>query len=92
VQRTGTLPASAVTVTRCAPELAETSQPEERADVPITEWLPDTEEQRYEVNLRNLLGAVEAMEDGSRPGEPCPGEPRPGEPGPGTGSAAIGNA
>jgi hypothetical protein len=53
--------------------LAETSQPEQRADVPITEWQPDTEEQRYEVSLRNLLGAVEAMEDGSRPGEPGPG-------------------
>ena len=53
--------------------LAETSQPEQRADVPITEWLSDTEEQRYEVNLRNLLGAVEAMEDGSRSGEPGPG-------------------
>ena len=64
--------------------LAETSQPEEPADVPITEWLPDTEEQRYEVSLRNLLGAVEAMEDGS-----CPGQSRPGEPGPGTGSAAT---
>ena len=49
--------------------LAETGQPEERADVPITEWLPDTEEQRYEVNLRNLLGAVEALEDGCRPGD-----------------------
>jgi len=66
--------------------LAEASQPEQRADVPITEWLPDTEEQRYEVNLRNLLGAVEAMEDGSRPGES-----RPGEPGPGTGGAATSN-
>ena len=60
--------------------LTETSLPEEQADVPITEWQPDTEEQRYEVSLCNLLGAVEAMEDGFRPGEP-----RPGEPGPGTG-------
>jgi hypothetical protein len=60
--------------------LAEASQPEERADIPITEWQPDTEEQRYEVSLRNLLGAVEAMEDPSRPGQS-----RPGEPGPGTG-------
>ena len=58
--------------------LAETSQPEEQADVPITEWLPDTEEQRYEVGLRNLLGAVEAVEDGSRPGESRPGESHPG--------------
>ena len=66
--------------------LAEASQPEERADVPITEWQPDTQEQRYEVSLRNLLGAVEAMEDGS-----CPGQSRPGEHGPGTGSAATSN-
>ena len=66
--------------------LAETSLPEEQADVPITEWQPDTEEQRYEVSLCNLLGAVEAMEDGSRPGES-----RPGEPGPGTGGAATSN-
>jgi hypothetical protein len=58
--------------------LAETSLPEEQADVPITEWQPDTEEQRYEVSLCNLLGAVEAMEDGSRPGESRPGEPGPG--------------
>jgi len=61
--------------------LAETSQPQEQADdVPITEWLPDTDEQRYEVNLRNLLGAVEAMEDRSRPGESRPGEPASGTP------------
>ena len=60
--------------------LAETSQPEEQADVPITEWLPDTEGQRYEVSLRSLLGAVEAMEDGSRPGESRPGEPASGAP------------
>ena len=53
--------------------LAEASQQEERADAPFTEWQPDTEEQRYEVSLRNLLGAVEAMEDGSRSGEPGPG-------------------
>ena len=49
--------------------LAETSQPEERADgVPAVEWLPDPDAQRYEVGLRNLLGAVEALEDGSRLG------------------------
>jgi hypothetical protein len=60
--------------------LAETSLPEEQADVPITEWVPDTDEQRYEVSLRNLLGAVEAMEDRSRPGESRPGEPATGAP------------
>jgi len=55
--------------------LAEASQPEERADVPITEWQPDTQEQRYEVSLRNLLGAVEAMEDPARPASPVPASP-----------------
>jgi hypothetical protein len=50
--------------------LAETGQPEEEAaGLPIDEWLSDpVEDQRYEVNLRSLLGAVEALEDGSRPG------------------------
>ncbi len=49
---------------------AETSQPEEEAvRVPIDEWLIDpVDAQRYEVGLRNRLGAVEAMEDGSGPG------------------------
>ena len=47
---------------------AETSQPEKQAvGVPIDEWLFDPDAQRYEVGLRNLLGAVEAMEDGSGP-------------------------
>ena len=47
--------------------LAETSQPEEEAlGVPIDEWLSDpADAQRYEVPLRSLLGAVEALEDGS---------------------------
>jgi hypothetical protein len=45
---------------------AETGQPEEEAvSVPIDEWLLDpADSQRYEVGLRNLLGAVEALEDG----------------------------
>jgi hypothetical protein len=49
--------------------LAETSQPEEEAlGVPIDEWLIDpVDAQRYEVALRTLLGAVEALEDGSGP-------------------------
>jgi len=49
--------------------LAETSQPwEEAVGVPIDQWLSDpADDQRYEVNLRTLLGAVEAMEDGSGP-------------------------
>jgi len=49
---------------------AETGQPyEEAAGVPIDEWLSDpADDQRYEINLRSLLGAVEALEDGSGPG------------------------
>lgn len=47
----------------------ETSQPEKQhGGVPIDEWMFDPDAQRYEVGLRNLLGAVEAMEDGSGPG------------------------
>ena len=59
--------------------LAETGQPEkEAADVPIDEWLVDPEdEQHYEVGLRSLLGAVEALEVGSGPGDrPPPTEVR----------------
>ena len=50
--------------------LIETSQPEEEAaGVPIDEWLSDpADDQRYEVNVRSLLEAVEVLEDGSRPG------------------------
>jgi hypothetical protein len=50
---------------------AETGQPEEEAvGVPIDEWLLDpADAQRDEVGLRNLLGAVEALEDGSGPGQ-----------------------
>jgi len=50
--------------------LAETGQPwEEAVRVPIDEWLSDpADDQRYEVGLRSLLGAVEAVEDGSGPG------------------------
>jgi len=46
--------------------LAETSEPEEEAaGLPIDEWLSDpVDDQRYEVNLRGLLGAVEALEEG----------------------------
>ena len=46
---------------------AGTSQPEEEAvRVSIDEWLFDpADAQRYEIGLHNLLGAVEALEDGS---------------------------
>ena len=47
---------------------AETSQPE-AACVPIDQWLTDpTDDQRYEVGLRTLFGAVEALEDGKTAG------------------------
>jgi hypothetical protein len=50
--------------------LAETSQPElEAGGVLTVESLLDEDAQRYEVGLRSLLGAVEAVEDGSRPGD-----------------------
>lgn len=46
--------------------LAEASQPGEDADgIPTDEWPPDPDAQRYEIYLRSLLGAVEALEDGS---------------------------
>jgi hypothetical protein len=47
--------------------LVETSQPEEETvGVPIDEWLFDpADAQRYEIGLRTILGAVEALEDGS---------------------------
>jgi hypothetical protein len=48
---------------------AETSQPEEAACVPIDQWLTDpADEQRYEVGLRTLFGAVEALEDSKTEG------------------------
>ena len=55
--------------------LTETGPPEEEAvSVPIDEWLSDpADEQRYEVGLRVLLGAVEVVENDSRPG----GDPPP---------------
>jgi hypothetical protein len=50
--------------------LAETSQPEEEAvSIPIDEWLSDPADgEHYEIALRSLLGAVEALKDGSGPG------------------------
>ena len=47
---------------------AETSQPE-AACVPIDQWLTDpADEERYEVGLRSLFGAVEALEDAKAKG------------------------
>jgi hypothetical protein len=54
--------------------IADTSQPEEQADgVPGDEWPLDPDVQRYETNLRALLGAVEALEDASGPGDHAAG-------------------
>ena len=51
--------------------IVETSQPEADADgVPTIESLLDPYEQRYEIGLRSLLGAVETLEDGARGGQP----------------------
>ncbi|WP_410575182.1 hypothetical protein [Amycolatopsis sp. cmx-4-61] len=45
--------------------IAEASHPEDAARTPVTEWLFDpTDAERYEVSLRGLLGAVEAVEEG----------------------------
>ena len=56
--------------------LAETSLPEEQADgSPGDEWPLDPDVQRYDVVLRALLGAVEALEDTPGPG----GKPQPTE-------------
>ena len=53
--------------------LAETSQPAEQADgMPGDEWPPDPDVQRYEVNLRGILGAIKALEDASDPGHHPP--------------------
>jgi hypothetical protein len=50
--------------------IVETSEPETDADgVPTVESLLDPYEQRYEIGLRSLLGAVETLEDGSREGQ-----------------------
>ena len=50
--------------------VAETCDPEAEPDgVPGVDWLPDPDAERYEIRLRNLLGAVEALEDGSRPSD-----------------------
>ena len=47
--------------------LAESGPPEEQAAaVPIDEWLSDpADDERYEVTLRSLLGAVQTLEESS---------------------------
>jgi hypothetical protein len=45
---------------------AESSHPEEAAQLPVTEWMFDpTDVEREEIGLRGLLGAVEALEEGA---------------------------
>jgi hypothetical protein len=79
--------------------LADASQLEEQADgMPSDEQPPDPDDQRYDVVLRALLGAVEALEDASDPGaHPPPAEMAegiitpghlPDEPGPGVSRAS----
>ncbi len=59
--------------------LAETGPPwDETVGVPIDEWLSDpADDQRYDASLRTLLGAVEAMQDGSGPPTPPVRRPAP---------------
>jgi len=53
--------------------LAEASLPAEQADgMPGGEWPPDPDVERYDVVLRALLGAVDALEDASGPGGQLP--------------------
>jgi hypothetical protein len=47
---------------------AETGRPEQdTGGAPAAQELLDPDAERYEVSLRTLLGAIEAMEDGSHP-------------------------
>jgi hypothetical protein len=47
--------------------LAESSRAEEAIGLPVSEWLFDpADTEHYEVGLRSLLGAVEALEGDSR--------------------------
>lgn len=44
--------------------IVETSDPPDVTATPVTEWLSDpTDGERYEISLRGLLDAVEALED-----------------------------
>jgi hypothetical protein len=50
--------------------IVETVQPEAgTASEPTLESLLEVDDQRYEVGLHALLGAVEILENGSRPGD-----------------------
>src|SRR6185312_11525915 len=43
---------------------------QDASGMPTDEWLMDPYAQRYEVSLRTLLGAIEAVEGGSSTGTP----------------------
>ncbi|GAB3972089.1 hypothetical protein GCM10029978_048500 [Actinoallomurus acanthiterrae] len=48
--------------------VTETSDPE--TDVPVADWLFDpADTERERTGLRGLLGAIQALEDDSRPGD-----------------------
>ncbi|GAA4630895.1 hypothetical protein GCM10023196_058100 [Actinoallomurus vinaceus] len=50
--------------------ITESSRPEEAADLPVTEWLFDpADAERDQAGLHGLLGAIQAMEENSRPGD-----------------------
>jgi hypothetical protein len=52
---------------------AKTGQPEQDTGGALAAWgLLDPDAERYEVSLRTLLGAIEAMQDGSRPDDHPP--------------------
>jgi hypothetical protein len=54
--------------------MAESSHPEEVADLPVSQWLFDpADAQRDEVALRSLLSAVETSEEDTSPGESAAG-------------------
>src|SRR5689334_9323341 len=61
---------------------AETSYPTEDTDdtddIPTDEWLMDPYAPRYEVSLRTLLGAIEAVEGDSSTETPQADSPNPG--------------
>lgn len=60
--------------------IVETSHPDVDADgAPTLEWLLDPDVQRYEIGLHALLGAVETLENGSRPGDGAAPPPEPAE-------------
>ncbi|MEV0407667.1 hypothetical protein [Actinoallomurus sp. NPDC050550] len=50
--------------------VTEISNPEQATDVPVTDWLFDpADTERERTGLRGLLGAIQALEDDSRPGD-----------------------